>query len=68
MGQQDVLDFLNKYKGKKLTSKEIGIGLNYSAGSITSSCKKLRNAGFINAEKAFNGKYNHYLYWVDKND
>ena len=50
MGQQEVYDFLKKYKGRWYTSKEIADGLKASHGSVTTCLKKLRDSSAIDSE------------------
>jgi len=48
MGQQEVFSFLKKNRNKWFTTKQIIKGLKASAGSVTTSLKKLRDSGQIN--------------------
>ena len=50
MGQQEVYDFLKKYKSKWHTSKEIANGLKASVGSVTTCLQKLRDSSDIDFE------------------
>ena len=50
MGQQEVYDFLKKYKSRWHTSKEIANGLKASVGSVTTCLQKLRDSSAIDFE------------------
>ncbi|MBI2130546.1 hypothetical protein HYU10_02135 [Candidatus Woesearchaeota archaeon] len=69
MGQQEVYDFLERHKGKWLTSKEIADKLRASLGSVTSCLKRLRESSAIDFEYGkgigFGGK-NAYVYRFKK--
>lgn len=44
MGQQEVYDFLKKFKRKWFTAREISKKLKVSIGSVTNCLKKLRQS------------------------
>jgi len=52
MGQQEVYNFLKKYKTKWFFSKEISKKLGVSIGSVTNCLKKLRESSAINFKEA----------------
>ena len=60
MGQQEVSDFLKKYKTKWFTSKEIAKSLKVSTGSVINNLSKLRKSKQVLFKKA--GRANQYIY------
>jgi len=74
MGQGEVLTFLKKYKASKqfkkkpwLTVREIyqkmkGTRLSSELGSVTNSCKKLRESGMIKFREMTSKKANRRIY------
>ena len=51
MGQQDVLDVLEKSKAEKMSSREIGEKLKRPGNNINKLLKKLVDGGFVNMEE-----------------
>ena len=47
MGQQEVYDFLKKYRKQWFNAREIAELLNRSFGTVTCNLKRLRNADVI---------------------
>ncbi|MFH0875732.1 MAG: hypothetical protein V1859_07375 [archaeon] len=60
MGQQEVYDFLKKFRTKWFTSKQIAVGLKVSIGSVTNNLKKLRKTGSVKHKMSEN-RY-HYQF------
>jgi len=61
MGQQEIYDFLKKYRAKWYTSKDISGKLNVSIGSVTNALKKLRHSNVLHFKKD-SQKTNTFLY------
>ncbi|MBW2966510.1 adhesin biosynthesis transcription regulatory family protein [Candidatus Woesearchaeota archaeon] len=51
MGQQEIYDFLRKYKSKWYNSKEVCRRLDVSIASATTSLKKLRETNVIHFKR-----------------
>ena len=69
MGQQEVYDFLKRYRGKWFTSKEIANGLKASVGSVTTCLQKLRKSSDIDSEYGKgtrSSRKNAYVYRIKK--
>ncbi|MCK5283263.1 MAG: hypothetical protein KAK00_07680 [Nanoarchaeota archaeon] len=74
MGQGEVIAFLKKYKKSKrfkkkpwLSVREIYMGMKGSKnaselGSVTNSCKKLRESGMIKFKEMASNKANRKIY------
>ncbi len=60
MGQQEVSDFLKKYRGKWFTSKEIAKNLKVSTGSVINNLSKLRKSKQVLFKPT--GRANQYMY------
>ena len=61
MGQQEIYDFLKKYKSKWYNSREVCKELNVSIASATNALKKLRESKSINFKQDSN-RTNSFLY------
>lgn len=61
MGQQEIYDFLKKYRTKWYTSKKISDKLKVSVGSVTNALKKLRHSNVVHFKRD-NFKRNAFLY------
>ena len=67
MGQQEVYNLLKRHRSKWFSTKEITDKLKISAGSVTTSLKKLRKAKIVNFRMAKrlvgrSGKKEVYVY------
>ena len=60
MGQQEVSDFLKKYRLKWFTSKEIAKNLKVSTGSVINNLSKLRKSNQVLYKPT--GRANQYKY------
>ncbi len=61
MGQQEIYDFLRKYKSKWYNSKEVCRRLDVSIASATNALKKLRESKVIHFKQDPN-RTNAFLY------
>ncbi len=64
MGQQEVSDFLKRFRTKWFTSKEIAKNLNVSTGSVINNLSKLRKSKQVLFKPA--GRTNQYMYRYKK--
>jgi transcription initiation factor IIE alpha subunit len=60
MGQQEVSDFLKRFRRKWFTSKQIAQNLKVSTGSVINNLSKLRKSRQVLFKKA--GRANQYIY------
>ena len=59
MGQQEVLDFLTKFKRTWFTSDEISVLLKTSQGVVGRSLLKLRQGGYIDFDNKHPRSYRY---------
>lgn len=59
MGQQEVMDILEKFKDSWFTSQEVAKMLNVSKGSVGRCLKLLRIRGYVKYNQQFPIKYKH---------
>ena len=59
MGQQEVLDFLEKHKSNWFTSDELSALLKTSQGAVGRSLLKLRRIGYVRFDNNHPRNYRH---------